>query len=229
MDVLMFIGGSALGASSIYFTAYLKVKGKNKGLSEDIKTLESQKQEIAIKYKAELEEIRKKHSLEIEKRKYQYEDKRAQFTKYFALLDEFHSKSNSVFLEKFNPLFIELMSASFEQGDTECNDALVSFTQGVQIITNEINEEYLKIKTEQNSIRLIASREVDSLLDELESSVKIATDKTTELIKLMSSQEYFLDQTIAIPYMKELETEGKAVMLCRDKLKERMKVELDTI
>ena len=55
MDVLLNIVCFALGALSIYMTAYLKVKGKNRALIEDNRQLEEGKQKIVAKYRAETE------------------------------------------------------------------------------------------------------------------------------------------------------------------------------
>lgn len=68
MEVLFNIFCFALGALSIYLTAYLKVKGKNRALIEDNRQLEEDKQKIVAKYRAETEKIKKQHSLDIEKR-----------------------------------------------------------------------------------------------------------------------------------------------------------------
>jgi hypothetical protein len=117
IDVIINILSFGFGALVIYLTAYLKVKGKNKGLIEDISKLENEKQKIIAKYRVETEEVKKQHSLDIEKRKFQYEDKRAQFSKYFSLLDEFHSKCNAVFLDKFQPIMTEFLSGYLEEDE----------------------------------------------------------------------------------------------------------------
>ncbi|WP_076409363.1 hypothetical protein [Shewanella sp. UCD-KL12] len=73
----MFTHGLAfiIGALSLYFTAYTKTQGTNKALREDIHSLESAKQKIITKHATELESVKKELLLDIEKRKYQYEDK----------------------------------------------------------------------------------------------------------------------------------------------------------
>lgn len=93
--------GFVIGIIVVYLTAYSKAKGQNKALREDLSALEDEKQKIVAKYMAEAEELKKNHALDIEKRKYQYDEKRAQFVKYFALIDEFHGKSNDIFSNSF--------------------------------------------------------------------------------------------------------------------------------
>lgn len=225
INILYFIAGALL----IYLTAYLKVKGKNKGLIEDINKLEDEKQKVIAKYRAETEEIKKQHSLDIEKRKYQYEDKREQFSKYFSLLDEFHGKCNAIYLEKFQPIMIEFFSGYLEDDESLKNNAIAKYSGDVQALVFELNEEYLKIKSEQNSIRLIASPEVDILLNELEIAVKNATDSSTEILKIMSTKEFWADKTIITPYHETLTLHGQEVKKSHNVLKEQMKVELNEI
>ncbi|WP_299010978.1 hypothetical protein [uncultured Shewanella sp.] len=229
MDVIINIVCLIIGGLSVYFTAYLKVKGKNKGLIEDINKLEDEKQKVIAKYRAETEEIKKQHSLDIEKRKYQYEDKRLQFSKYFSLLDEFHSKCNAIFLEKFQPIMAEFLAGYLEDDESIKNKAIVKYNEDVQALVFELNEEHLKIKSEQNSIRLISSPEVDTLLDNLEVAVKNATNSSTEMLKVMATQEFWADQTIITPYQETLTVHGQEVQKSHNVLKEQMKVELNEI
>ncbi|MEP4891518.1 MAG: hypothetical protein ABJV04_15950 [Aliiglaciecola sp.] len=225
MNILFFV----LGALAIYLTAYLKVKGKNRALIEDNRQLEEDKQKIVAKYRAETEEIKKQHSLDIEKRKYQYEEKRLQFSKYFALLDEFHGKCNSIFLEKFQPIMTEFLSDCLNEDEVIKNQAIVKYNQDVQALVFELNEEHLKVKTEQNSIRLIASEKVDVLLDKLEVAVKNATDASTEMLRFMSTQEFWADQSLIVPYQEKATLFGQDVQRCHNALKEQMKQELKEI
>lgn len=229
MDVLFNIFCFALGALSIYLTAYLKIKGKNRALIEDNRQLEEEKQKIVAKYRAETENIKKQHSLDIEKRKYQYEDKRLQFSKYFSLLDEFHGKCNSIFVEKFQPIMTEFLTACLEDDETVKNKAIVKYNQDVQSLVFELNEEHLKVKNEQNSIRLIASKDVDTLLDKLEIALKNATEASTEMLRFMSTQEFWIDQTLITPYQEKATIFGHDVQNCRNDLKEQMKLELNEI
>jgi sensor histidine kinase YesM len=96
-ELLYSVAGIALGFLSLYLTAYAKAKGKNQALEEDVSRLEDEKQGVIAKYQAELQELKRQHALDLEKRKYLYEEKRQQFTKFFAMLDEFELLSNLVY------------------------------------------------------------------------------------------------------------------------------------
>lgn len=229
MDLAVNIICFGAGALSIYLTAYLKVKGKNKALFEDNQKLEDEKQKVIAKYRAETEEIKKQHALDIERRKYQYEDKRTQFSKYFSLLDEFNNKCNAVFLERFQPIITEFLSGYLIEDESIKRQATVKYNEDVQALVFELNEEHLKVKTEQNSIRLIASPKVDTLLDELEVVLKNATDSSTEMLSVMSTPEFWVDQSIIAPYQEKLTIYGQAVQNSHKALKEQMKLELHEI
>lgn len=225
INILSFIGGM-LG---LYLTAYVKVKGKNKALIEDLKSLEDEKQRVIAKYRAETEEVKKQHILDIEKRKFQYEDKRKQFTKYFALLDEFHKKSNTVFIEKFQPILSEFLSGYLVENEAEKKIAFDKYNESVQALVFEINEEQIKLNSEQNSIRLIASQEVDELLDRLGGAVKTATEFSGDMLRFMATPEFLVDQSLISPFQEKLAVIGSEVQEFHSKLKEQMKTELNEI
>ncbi|WP_318514504.1 hypothetical protein [Photobacterium leiognathi] len=229
MDLALNIICFGAGALSLYLTAYLKVKGKNKALLEDNQKLEEEKQKVIAKYRAETEEIIKQHTLDIERRKFQYEDKRAQFSKYFSLLDEFQNKCNSILIERFQLIMKEFLSEYLVNDDSVKRQATVKYNENIQILVFELNEEYLKVKTEQNSIRLIASPKVDSLLDELEIVTKGATESSIKMLNVMSTEEYWADTSIITPYLENSTACGHAVQSSYNALKEQMKLELHEI
>lgn len=213
----------------MYLTAYSKAKGKNKALLEDISKLEDEKQKIVAKYRSETEELKKRHALDIEKRKYKYEEKRAQFSRYFEFLDEFHGKCNSIFTERFPPIMNKFLGSYLSDDQSEKQQAILNFNREVQSVFNELYQEQLKVKTETNSIRLISSPELDNLLDELESTVEKATDQASQMLKFMGTPEFWADQTLIKPYQEEAAMTGLEVQKLRDALRNRMKVELDEI
>lgn len=229
VEVSTAIVSFVFGILVLYLTAYSKAKGKNRALEEDVSRLEDEKQKIIAKYRAETEELKKQHSLEIEKRKYKYEDKRAQFTKYFSMLDQFHGKSHKIFTERFPPIMNEFLGSYLEDNEESKNNAIVVFNSGIQTLFHELYEEQIKISNETNSIRLISSTEIDKLLDELELAVKNSTDDAGEMMKFMGTPPFWTDQTLLSPYQRRAEESGALVLQCRDKLRSQMKYELDEI
>ncbi len=220
----IFILGSLFG----YLTSYMKSKGQNKALLEDISKLENEKQKIQIKYSTELEEHKKTHALEIELRKHKYQDKRDQFTKYFSLLDAFHGKSNKLLTEKFPPIFNRLLTRCLSDTDNS-QEAFSEFSIETHKIFNALNEDHLKLSTETRSIRLISSPAVDILLDQLESEILEANNGAQEIIKTIATPDFWEDQRILLPAQKEIESSVIAIKSTQQKLIAQMKNELSEI
>lgn len=211
-EILHAIVGFLLGMGALYLTAYSKTKGKNKALQEDVARLEDEKQKVVAKYRAEMEEIKKQHSLDIEKRKYIYDEKRQQFVKYFALLDEFHRKSNAIFTSQFQPIMSRFLASYLVEDQTIKNNAILEFNREVHLLFNQLYEDLLKVNSETNSIRLISSDTMDALLDNLEAAVKKSTDDATEMLKFMTTPEFWVDQSLIIPLQGKTEKSGQEVV-----------------
>ena len=218
-----------IGALSLYFTAYTKAKGANKALKEDIESLETLKQQIVAKHTNELESIKKQHQLDIEKRKFKYEDKRAQFSKYFRLIDEFNSKCNSVFVERFPQMNQRLLAGQISGCQDTANKSLLDFNHEIMRLFNELNEEQIKVNTESNSIRLIASPEVDALLDSFSEKIKQSYEDSVAMLKFMGTPEFILDKSLVKPLQEQVVSSGAQVLKAREALKQQMKFELDEI
>lgn len=229
VEVSIMCAGYVIGLSSLYFTAYSKTKGKNRALQEDVKRLEEDKQSIVAKYRAETEELKRQHTLDIEKRKYLYESKKEQFLKYFELLDKFHNKQNAQFEERILPMMSKLFESCMEENHAPYDKAIAEFAYKVGEMFNEANKELLTLRCETNSIRLVSSAELDKLLQILESRVSEATADTEAFIKIMTTLEFFANPSIQIPYKEKIEQSGQAVKKAHEALRLQMKKELNEI
>ncbi|KPZ70557.1 hypothetical protein AN394_02326 [Pseudoalteromonas sp. P1-26] len=229
MEYIIGLISFLLGIASGYFIAYGKEKGKNRALKEDIESLEDQKQQVQIKYTREIEELKKDNALNIELRKHKYEEKKNQFAKFFTLLDEFHAKSNEIFMERFGPIYSKFMENYLVDDESTQNEAIAEFNQGMMGLFGELNQEHLKLTTETNSIRLISSEILDGHLDQLTAKVGDATNTAQEMLKMMASPEFWADQTILSPLQIKAEEQGREIILIRDNIRKQMKGELDQI
>lgn len=222
--------GFLAGVFSVYLTAYSKQKGQNHALTEDINRLEEEKQRIAAKYQAELEEVKKSNTLEIEVRKHKYEEKKKQFVKFFEALDSFHERSNLAFQEDFFPIMNKFMvnhisaSSQYEQ-----NESLKAFLTELNPIFSKLNQESIRLKSETNSIRLVSSQDMESLLNNLEHCVEKATSDATAMLKFMATPEFMLDQSLLKPHQDNAISAGQNVLLARNQLRDQMKYELNSI
>lgn len=219
----------SIGAFSVYMTAYTKEKGKNRALNEDIFELENQKQKILSKFQSQLELLKKQHALDAKKREFKYVDKRDQFAKYFALLEEFQSKSNSLIAEEFQPVISDFLVA-FISGDQEKKDlAIKKFTNSNSIIFQKLNYDLTNLRTKTHGLRLISSDELELLLDELDVAITKSTNDATNMIQFMGKPEFWLNQDLLKPYVQQNLISVKEVEQVHLKVKQQMKAELDII
>ncbi len=228
-ELLYSVAGIILGFLSLYITAYAKAKGKNKALEEDVSRLEDEKQRVIAKYQSELQELKRQHALDLEKRKYLYEEKRQQFTKFFSMLDEFQRRSYTLFGERFYPMMNQFVASYTGTSDEADQAAIADFNSGVQDLFHELSEEQIRIANETNSIRLIASGEMDELLDQLDEAVRESTNDASEMLKFMATPDFWEGQSLIAPYHKKAEESGILVKQCRDNIMSLMKRELQEI
>jgi hypothetical protein len=220
-NIFFFIAGATL----VYVAFYLRVKEINKELVENVKKLESDKTKILKRFIEEIEKTKQKHATALEKKKFQYEDKRAQFSKYFSLLSTFHEKTNTLCADKIQPIIKELLS----DDERTKHKAIEKYNQDTQALIFDLNEEHSRVKAEQNNIRLIASAEVDSLLDELSAAVESVIKASTQMLAAMRTLEFINDQSIIKPYQKNLFSHGQVIQNIHTALKEQLKLELNEI
>lgn len=225
----------------MYFTAYLKVKGENRALQEELLRLKVEKQGEPTEYRTETKgkkiprrrqreivpaKINKQHSADTEKKEYLYDEKSQQFVKYFALLDEFHRKNNAVFTSQFHPIMNRFLASNSVEDEAVRNNAVLEFNREVQKLFNQLYEEQQKVNSVSHSLRSFSSDKMDELLDKLESAVKRSTDDASEVLRFMASPKAWADQSLVVPLQKT-EKSGKMVLSCLNAVRSRMKMELN--
>lgn len=210
-----------------YLIAHYREKRKKKVLNENISELEDEKQKIIQKYQKEIEDLKKEHTLYIEKRKFKYEDKKTQFTKFLLMFDEFKRKSLDNAMEYLRPLISELVSICSSGNKDERKQAFYKFTNDIQPIINEISKEHIKMFNETSNIRLVATSELAILLNEFSNALANSKDCATEMINFMATPEYISNIDLIAPYQSASEESGILVLSCLEKLKNRMNLELD--
>nr|WP_067297645.1 LapA family protein [Marinobacterium profundum] len=222
--ILVFLVGAFLA----YLSAYSKAKGKNKALHEDIARLEEEKQAVIAKFQAETEELKKSHTLDIEKRKHQYSAKREQFVKFFSMLDDYNSSCHVISMEKFPPILNDFLGAYMNGTEEDQAKANLIFSNRMNKLFTELNQELIKVRHETSTIRIISSPEMDSLLDKLDIAVQASTNDSSEMLKFMSTQEFWADQSLIAPYQERSETSAKELMNIKASITNRMKRCLST-
>lgn len=163
-----------ISMSFLYLKTYIREKAKNKALLKDKLNLTRQ-----------IECLKKEHELEIAKRKYQYESKKDQYINFFQMLDSFSGKQNIKTVENITPIINDFYSAFLRatNNSEEQYKASSLFMKRIQNLMNENNTEFIRLKQETNTIRLIASDEVISLLNDLEKIYEDMFDISNIIIK----------------------------------------------
>lgn len=181
----------------------------------------------------DLEKLRHKHTLDLQKRSKMYELKTTQFQNYFRLMDEFARKHRSDFSEKFKPLldrfmqdYLKAESCQDQQGSTQ---AITQFGSGIGHLTAAGHKEYLAMKSETNSLRLIASDSVITLLDRVQAAndaaLSAANELMNEYVQLFVTRNHLeLERRQRI-----LHQAGDVITDLRAQLMEQMRKELSEI
>ncbi|MUP38349.1 hypothetical protein [Labilibaculum euxinus] len=222
-----------IGSILLYLRTYLKERAKISALKSQNEKLINQSESIKAIYSREIEEVKKNHQLDLEKRKYQYESKQKQYIEFFKFLDNFSGNYNIdsqrkilPILEEFNRNYLHAANTNNQKGITNASTVL---SAKIQKLMNEANEELTRIKQETNTIRLIAS---DSVLNRL-NVLELAYDKTFEesatMMSKLPAQLVLNDQEGMKESQNEIEILGKVILSTKDKLIKQMRTELNEI
>ncbi len=203
-----------------FLTSYLKERIKNKAYLADLKRLESEK-----------ELIRKEHQLDLEKRKYRYESKREQFVKYFNLIDDFATKSNGEIQSRFLPMLTAynqeyLNGYGNKQKET---DAITKFSNGVQTLMFEANENLIRLRSETNAIKIIADKKTIDLISEMDSLYEISFELSSKMIKELGPAVLTKDFSGVKSIEAELKVFTDKILLTKNLMIEQIRIELDEI
>jgi hypothetical protein len=213
-NALYILAGVIIG----YLSSYIKEKGKNKALIEDIKKLTSEKEKIVSKF-----------TLDIEKRKYRYESKREQFLKYYNLIDEFGTHSNNEYPKAFFEIVQEVHEGILNSDDEERTKAINIFAKKSSDLFNQLNEKIRQLRAETNSVKVIASDRILEMLNELDELYDISTDTASNMFKDMTSNIIENNQDKMISQQEELFQFGEKIKNIHDRLMIEIRNELNEI
>lgn len=216
IGIISLILGFLLG----YLTSYFNEKGKNRAMIEDMKAMTEEKEKVSSHYE-----------LDISKRKYKYEDKRAIYFKYFTLLDEMSTEANIVAQSEIMPCINK-----YTQDYLLANDDTAKILKAageLSTTTNNVmlkmHQSQIKLKQETNSIRLIGGETVLKALTEMENAYDFQLERWGEMMKTLS--KHILDKNMeALNAQAEEHKEiGERMVKCKENIIQSMKKELDEI
>lgn len=209
-----------ISMSFFYLKTYLGQKAKNKALSNDKLNLTKQ-----------IEYLKKEHELEIAKRKYQYESKKEQYINFFKMLDSFSGKQSIKIIENITPIINDFYSNFLSATDNpkEQDKVYSLFMERIQNLMYENNTEFIRLKQETNTIKLIASNEVLYLLNELEETYNKMFDASNAIINISFSSVITDNQKGLQESKIFLEQTALYAMTIKDKLILQMRDDLSKI
>lgn len=163
MDNLTPIVSGLLGAILGYFLAYINEKAKNKALKEDIAGITAKKEPVLANSR-----------LQHEKRTHQYERKHSVYSLYHNLLDRFDSENAIVNPDKTEPLMSELVNALYlhRDNETEKIQAINHFGDTLSKMVRDALVGLKEISVKTNEIKLVATDEINIVLDKLKANYK---------------------------------------------------------
>ncbi|RKS02846.1 hypothetical protein [Flavobacterium sp. 102] len=216
IGIISLILGFFLG----YLTSYFNEKGKNKAIIEDMKAMTEEKEKVSSHYE-----------LDVSKRKYKYEDKRAIYFKYFSLLDEMSTEANIIaqneVMPSVNKYTQDYLAANGDTGKIlKAASELSTSTNNVML---KMHQSQMKLKQETNSIRLIGGEKVLKALTEMENAYDLQLERWGEMMKTLST--HILDKNMEAinAQAEEHKKIGERIVKCKEDIIESMKKELDEI
>ncbi|MAD73878.1 MAG: hypothetical protein CML20_03630 [Rheinheimera sp.] len=223
--------GIILGAIAGYVAAYLKKKAQNRALLEDVRRLEEEKRSVEKKFVVEVEQVKKEHSLEIEHRKYQYEDKRKVYSDFCNDLDKYQSQGQVIFKERMMPMMTRLLE-SIEDSDGSTKSVEVSFSDyfsEMLLLCNDLNLAFVEVKNQTNKLRLSTSDEAESLLNDLLINLEQTKNLSTDFMQYLATPNGMNDKDKQTELTNILTELGLQNEIIRTSLIKQMKNELQNI
>lgn len=224
LKVVVFLVGCLSG----YLIAYSKKKAENKAILEDIRKLEQEKRSVEADFIIKIEEIKKQHNLEFERRKYQYEEKSRVYSDFCSELDRYQSKGQVILKERAMPMISRFLQ-SLEASNGSENLARTSFSEyfsEVLLLCNELSFAFVEMKNQTNKLRLVTSEDTDTLLTQLTDNLQKSNDISIEMMKFLATPEGMLDQSKQQQYTETFISLGNENQVIRSDLIKKMKTEL---
>jgi len=218
---------------SILLKEYFKKKGEFLAAKEEIGTITREKKKVENEFDEKLEELKKEHQLEIERRRHQYVVKQNEFSKFFSLLDEYNRNCNQKAWVNFQPVINTFFSNYIEAEESEdkeaANRAITTFSESISLLTMKLNEESIRIRNETYSIKLIAPQEIIKLIDDLDKLLEETFNATIEVVRKMTSIELFGKPEAMLPFQEKAIKLGNEVKSKHYEIMELMRKHLDCI
>lgn len=220
---------AVVGAGILYFTAYIKEKGRSKALKENISLLEEEKQSITSKYQSSIEELKKTHQLDIEKRKHQYESKKTQYYQFMQELDGFQGVLHRVLSEEFSQIMLTYY-ASINSLTLQTKEELqIEFNNKAQAALADIKRQEAKLYSQLNAFKLSATAVIITLLEDLMFDIQSSEKILVDILEYIGSERFQLSQDLPNTVLLMSDDNNTNLTETREKLMIALRLDLDEI
>ncbi|WP_154224772.1 hypothetical protein [Marinicella rhabdoformis] len=181
-------------------------------------------------HKEQLKKLQHKLDLKLSRKTSNYQSKLAQYERYLEKIDEFGKNNQTNLMATFQPVvstYFTAMAVAKTQHDKK--QALSEFTSAVFAIKDQASRDYIKLRAETKSIRLVASEAMLNALDDLEISVKESMDTASSFLQSMPQLFLSGDQQKIYSEQKQFESQCKLIQEKSTLLEKRMREDLQEI
>ncbi|MDR4892306.1 MULTISPECIES: hypothetical protein [unclassified Chryseobacterium] len=220
------VGGAIISGLAVHFIE----QAKHRRLKKDNKRLVEETEKIKANFNIQLEELKKDHELDISKRKYQYESKKASYVGFFQKLDQLNSEiglKSAVKMQEMTQKFTE--SCLNSKSDEEYNRGIQEYQLSIQSILSESHQDINKLKHETSEIKLHASDQIIEGLNKYELVYERIMKESNLLIQQMPSIILSGDSNLMTLNQQNLIREAEEAEIIKQELIKNMRQELKEI
>lgn len=220
------IGGAIISGIAVSIIE----KAKQRRLKKDNKRLVVETEKIKAEFNEKLEELKKDHQLDISKRKYRYESKKAAYIGFFQKLDQLNSEIASKSAVKMQEMTQKFTEVCFNaRSDEEYNKGILEFQLSTQSILTESHQDINKLRHETSEIKLHASDKITEGLNKYELIYERIMNESNLLIQQMPSIILAGDSNLKTLNQQDLILQAAEAEKVKNELIKNMRQELDEI
>ncbi|MFW3353701.1 hypothetical protein [Aliarcobacter butzleri] len=150
-----------------YLISYFKEKGKLQALSEENKKLTM-----------EVENIKQKYALDLQKRKYKYETKQKLYYEFMNKLDNYNALQMNLLFDELGSLMMKFFES---KSDEEKNQFTIKFNNTARDIDTKIKKQSSELFSQLNELKLTANDETITILNKLQNELNISNKKFVKM------------------------------------------------
>ncbi|MFX4177326.1 hypothetical protein ACOL3L_10695 [Aliarcobacter butzleri] len=213
LEIIIYILSLIIALIIGYLMSYFKEKAKNKALLED-----------NSKLIAENEEIKQKYAVDLQKRKYKYEQKQKLYFEFMNKLDKYNAMSMSLIFDNLGSLMMKYYQAKTKE---EMDKFTIQFNEEARNIDTEMKKQLSELFSQMNELKLTTSDESILLINELHDELMQVNNKFLSIPDKILS---YLQNPNSNTNLKKYDSSvAKKIMDIKNQLTKNFRDELDNM